>query len=52
MLEVSIKIENLDLFKDIIALLQELAEKDDSINDKMIDIMNRHSTDYEYFKKQ
>lgn len=47
-LSVDVRIADLPMFEDILKLLQELAEKDDSVGVRLAEIMTKHSPDSEY----
>lgn len=50
LLDVSIK--DTELFKDIIDLLKELSEKDDTINQRLAEIMSKYDSEYKNFAKE
>jgi len=45
---ISVRIEDTDLFRDIVELLKDAAEKDTTILPRLAKIMSKHSTEYVY----
>jgi len=46
-----VSITDTDLFRDIISLLKDLSEQDETISQRLAEIMSRHSTEYSYSVK-